>query len=299
MSKDWTIKILEKAEELPAVEELQRVVWPGSETEILPAHFLLASVHAGGLLLGAFIGERLVGFAYSFLGLDSAHAGRAETSDSAPLKHHSHMLGVHPDYRSHGLGFALKRAQWQMVRRQGIAHITWTYDPLMSRNAWLNITRLGAVCSTYMENYYGELHDELNAGLPSDRLQVDWWLNTRRVNRRLSRRARGALDLAHFLSAETPIVNASHAGENGWPEPSEEPALPGETERPNLLLVEIPADFSGLKTARPQTALRWRLSTRNILPKLFQQGYLITDFVHLPGAQPRSFYALSHGEATF
>jgi predicted GNAT superfamily acetyltransferase len=249
--------------------------------------------------LGAFIDERLLGCVYSFVGLDTDHTASSPVSASLPLKHHSHLLGVHPDYRSHGLGFALKRAQWQMVRRQGIEHITWTFDPLMSRNAWLNITRLGAVCSTYLEDYYGGLQDELNAGLPTDRFQVDWWLNTRRVNRRLSRRARGALDLAHFLSAGTPIVNASHAGVDGWPEPPEQPALPDTDEHPSLLLVEIPADFSSLKVAQPQIALRWRFAARHILSELFRQGYLVTDFVHLPGSHPRSFYALSHGDATF
>ena len=291
MSTAWTIKILEQAEEMTAVEALQRLVWPGSETEILPGHFMLASVHSGGLLMGAFIEERLVGFVYGFL-------GREDTPDGPRLKHHSHMLAVHPDYRSHGIGFALKRAQWQMVRRQGIERITWTYDPLLSRNAWLNITRLGAVCSTYLENYYGEMNDELNAGLPSDRFQVDWWLNSRRVNLRLSRKRRGALDLAHYLSAETPIVNSSQLSRDGWPEPPEMAALPDGSQQPNLVLVEIPPDLSGLKAARPQTALRWRLSTRSILPELFHQGYLVTDFVHLPGLQQRSYYVLAHGEAT-
>jgi predicted GNAT superfamily acetyltransferase len=297
MSKAWTIKILEQAEEMLAVEELQRLVWPGSETEILPGHFMLASVHAGGLLLGAFIDERLVGFAYSFLAVEPG--SRGEEPDRLRLKHHSHMLAVHPDYRSHGLGFALKRAQWQMVRRQGIGHITWTYDPLLSRNAWLNITRLGAVCSRYLENYYGEMNDELNAGLPSDRFEVDWWLNSKRVNLRLSRKRRGTLDLAHFLSAETSIVNPSRVGEHGWPEPPEEANLPNGIELPNIILVEIPADINGLKAAQPQTALRWRHTTRSILQEVFQQGYLVTDFVHLPGLHQRSFYALSHGEATF
>lgn len=291
MSQPWTIKILERAEEMPLVEDLQRLVWPGSESEIVPGHFLLASVHSGGLLLGAFIEQRLVGFVYGFLGRD-------ESPEGQQLKHHSHMLAVHPDFRSHGLGFALKRAQWQMVRRQGIDRITWTYDPLLSRNAWLNITKLGAVCNTYLEDYYGEMHDELNIGLPTDRFQVDWWLNSRRVNMRLSRKKRGALDLAHYLSAETPIINSSHPGQDAWPEPSDQDALPVGPLLPNILLVEIPADLSGLKTARPDTALRWRLSTRAIFLQLFQQGYLVTDFIHLPGLQQRSFYALSHGEAT-
>ena len=82
------------------------------------------------------------------------------------LKHCSHQLGVHPAYRNLGLGFLLKRFQWEFVRDQGIELITWTYDPLLSTNAYLNIARLGAVCNTYRRNEYGDLNDDLNAGLP-------------------------------------------------------------------------------------------------------------------------------------
>jgi predicted GNAT superfamily acetyltransferase len=291
MISPWSLSILEQADDMPAVEALQRLVWPGSDAEILPAHMLLAAVHNGGLLIGAFLDKRLVGFVFSFLGM-------SVKGTKQQLKHHSHMLGVHPDYRSHGIGFALKRAQWQMVRKQGIELITWTYDPLLSRNAWLNIARLGTVCETYYVDYYGELRDALNLGLPTDRFQVDWWLNTRRVNLRLSHKARGTLDLAHYLAADTPILNLTHLDPGGWPKPAEETRLPEASKKPSLLLVEIPADFNGLKAANPELALRWRLSTREIFQALFSQGYLVTDFIHLSGITQRSFYVLSYGEAT-
>jgi predicted GNAT superfamily acetyltransferase len=240
---------------------------------------------------------RLVGFVYGFPGLYF-------TPDGPRPKHCSHELGVHPAYRNQGLGFALKRAQWQMVRRQGLDLITWTYDPLLSRNAHLNIARLGAVCNTYLREVYGEMRDELNAGLPSDRFQVDWWVNSRRVDRRLSKRARPPLDLAHCLSAGAWIVNPSQVA-GGWPRPPDQ--LPAHLEvlsgrkqegESNLLLVEIPADFQALKAADTGLALAWRLHTRLLFEGLFNQGYLVTDFVHLPGTQPRSFYVLTHGEST-
>jgi predicted GNAT superfamily acetyltransferase len=214
------------------------------------------------------------------------------------------MLGVHPDYRDSGVGFALKRAQWQMVRHQGIDLITWTYDPLLSRNARLNIARLGAVCSTLRRNEYGEMRDETNAGLPSDRFQVDWWVNSSRVFQRLSRKPRLELDLAHFLAAGAQIINPTHVGEDGWPEPPEAdtqtllPAPGREAEDDSLLLVEIPADFTRLKAARPKLALPWRLHTRSLFEALFSRGYLVTDFIYLRGSAPRSFYVLSHGEST-
>lgn len=298
MNQAWTLKILERGDEMNEVVNLQRIVWPGSEMDVVPVHILLASVHSGGLLVGAYIEERLVGFVYGFPGLDSSPMHVQSGTGVPRLKHHSHMLAVHPDFRSHGIGFALKRAQWQMVRRQGIERITWTYDPLLSRNAWLNITKLGAVCNTYLENFYGEMQDGVNKGLPSDRFQVDWWLNSRRVNLRLSKRKRKALDLAHYLSAGTDIINTSRAGFDGWAVPPEQATLPAGEQLSNLLLVEIPADINGLKAAYPSIALNWRLTTRSLFTALFNQGYLVTDFVHLPGTQPRSFYVVSHGEAT-
>ncbi len=186
-----TIRVLETPAELSAVETLQRDIWPGSETDIVPAHLMIAAVHNGGLVLGAFEDEELIGFVFGFPGIEP-------TPDGPRLKHCSHMAGVLPGHRDRGLGFALKRAQWQMVRHQGLDHITWTYDLLLSRNAYLNIGRLGAVCSTYRRSEYGEMRDGLNAGLPSDRFQVDWWLNTHRVERRLGKRARPTMTLSHL-----------------------------------------------------------------------------------------------------
>ncbi len=146
----FNIHLLETPEDMSAVEEIQRAVWPGSETDIVPAHMLITAVHNGGLVLGAFNEDKMIGFVFGFPGLD-------KTPDGPRPKHCSHMMGIHPDHRDAGVGFALKRAQWQMVRHQGLDHITWTYDPLLSRNAYLNIAKLGAVASIYRRSEYGEI----------------------------------------------------------------------------------------------------------------------------------------------
>ena len=314
------LRILETNEELVAVEDLQRLVWPGNETEIVPSHLLLTAVHNGGLVIGAYdsrgtkeeeiteidfdkVGQTeippeapLVGFVFGFPGLYF-------TPDGPRPKHCSHMLGVLPDYRDHGIGFTLKRAQWQWVRHQGLDRITWTYDPLQSRNANLNIARLGAVCNNYMREYYGQMRDELNAGLPSDRFQVDWWINSRRVMQRLSKKPRTRLDLAHFLSAGARILNPSQIDPRGLPRPFQEINKINyenikETEESSFLLVEIPPHLTTLKEADPILALEWRIHTRALFENLFERGYLVTDLVYLPGTYPRSFYVLSNGEST-
>jgi predicted GNAT superfamily acetyltransferase len=274
---------------MTSVEDLQRLVWPGSETEIVPTHLLITAVHNGGLAVGAFSGDQLVGFVFGFPGIEF-------TPDGPRPKHCSHMLGIRPDQRDSGIGFALKRAQWQMVRHQGIDHITWTYDPLLSRNAYLNIAKLGAVCNTYRRSEYGDLRDGLNAGLPTDRFQVDWWVHTRRVERRLGKRPRRPLKLENFSKAALqPLYSPHDAGTSGsagsWLRPPEHFApLNGK-----LALAEIPSDFHALKAADFALARDWRFFTRELFEAAFAEGYIVTDFIY---EQRRSFYVLAHGEST-
>jgi len=280
----WSLRILESPVEMEAIEDLERQIWPGSETDVIPSHLLLAAVHGGGLVIGAYDDTQnpyhLIGFVFGFPGLYL-------TPDGPRIKHCSHQLGVLPEYRNFGIGYRLKRAQWQMVRHLGIDRITWTFDPLLSRNAHLNIAKLGTVCNTYLRDFYGQMRDEMNQGLPSDRFEVDWWVNTHRVERRLSKHSRRQLQWADFQKAESHLIPAFSPR---WDvSPADNP----------LVLVEIPEDFFELKTKNPTQALEWRLYTRAIFENLFSQGYLITDFVHSADNDSKgSYYVLSYGEAT-
>jgi len=285
---EYSIRLLESPEDMAATEELQRIVWPGSETEVVPTHMLITAIHNGGLVLGAFVEDEIVGFIFGFPGLETL-------PDGPHPKHCSHMMGIHPDWRNSGLGFALKRAQWQMVRHQGLNHITWTYDLLLSRNAYLNIAKLGAVCNTYRRSEYGDMRDGLNAGLPTDRFQVDWWINTRRVERRVGKRARGTLNLEQFTKADLQPLYTLHTGTDDLPRPPEHfPPLSN-----SLVLAEIPSDFMALKEANFALARDWRFFSREVFETAFAEGYLATDFIYdrIDG-QSRSLYVLTHGETT-
>jgi len=285
---EWTIRILETPEDMLEVEGLQRLVWTESETDILPAHIFLAAAHNGGLVIGAFAGGRLVGVVFGFVGLEFV-------ADGPIAKHHSHILAVHPDWRDRGVGYALKRAQWQIVRKQGLNHITWTYDPLLSRNANLNIARLGAVCNTYLKDYYGEMRDGLNVGLPSDRFQVDWWVNTKRAERRLSKRPRRPLTLADYEKAGIKLLYTSAMNASGSAMPADSFDAPTEP----LGLAEIPSDFMKLKETDLGLARDWRFFSREVFTLSFSTGYIVTDFIYdATGSYPRSFYVMSHGEST-
>ena len=267
----WVCRTIDTPAELADVEALQRIVWPGDDLEIVPAHVLLTAAHNGGLVAGAWAGERLAGFVFGFLGFHEAEPARR-------LKHCSHMLGVHPDFRSAGVGYALKMFQREHVLRQRLDLMTWTYDPLLARNARLNIGKLGAVCNTYLPNLYGEMRDGLNAGLPSDRFQVDWWIATDRVASCVGQKSAPRPGLADLLSAGAFLVNPASVLE--LPEPPDHSAWP--TQLPATVLVEIPVDFLALKAADPAQALRWRLSTRATFLALFDRDYVVTDFVYAP-----------------
>ncbi len=285
---NFTIRLIDTPEEMALVEELQRAVWPDSETDIVPLHILITIAHNGGLVLGAFKEEKIIGFVMGFPGLENL-------PDGPRPKHCSHMMGIHPDERDSGVGFALKRAQWQMVRHQELDHITWTYDPLLSRNAYLNIAKLGAVCVTYRRSEYGDMRDGLNVGLPSDRFQVDWWINTRRVERRLGKRPRPTLKLAHVARSGLHPLYPLQLSTSGLPFPPEH--IPPFDDR--LVLAEIPGNFIALKNADFSLARDWRFFTRELFETMFKANYIVTDFVYDPNAgNPRGLYVLTHGEST-
>jgi predicted GNAT superfamily acetyltransferase len=287
------IRLLDTAAQMSALETLQLEVWPGSKYDVVPLHLLVSIAGNGGLVIGAYDGDRLVGFVFGFPGL-------ALFEGEVKPKHCSHMTGVHPDYQGQGIGFALKQAQWQMVRHQGLDLITWTYDPLESRNAILNISKLGGICHTYKREIYGDMRDDLNIGLPSDRFQVDLWVNGPRATERIGKKPRARLDLAHYLEGGISAINPTTVNDAGLPVPPDEPVqLPGSPEegRESLIMVEIPAEFQQIKKEDQDLALVWRLHTRELFETLFDRGYLVTDALYLPSTNARSFYILIDGEA--
>src|SRR5215471_13620977 len=205
------IRPVKTEDEYHAVEQLQREIWGMQDVEIVAFETLMTTHKNGGVMLGAFDvvegEERMVGFVFGFVGL---------TSDGR-VKHCSHIAGALPSYRDRGVGYALKLKQRGIVLAQGIDLITWTFDPLESRNARFNFHKLGATCNIYLRNLYGAMRDKLNAGLPSDRFQVDWRIASPRVEARL--RGKEGASSASTPSASTlmsegvPLINPPVAGE--------------------------------------------------------------------------------------
>ncbi len=288
---DFDIRPLKTLADFHAAEDVQRAAWSSADIDIAPLHIMLTIAKNGGVALGAFAQDRLVGFVLGFLGTSNRYG--VEAPATVKLKHCSHMLGVLPDWQSRGVGYALKVAQREAVLNQGVRLITWTYDPLESRNANLNIAKLGAVCNTYIRDYYGELRDDLNRGLATDRFQVDWWIASRRIETRLSRK-RPPLQLHHYLEVEAPIINPSRWDDRDLPV-CQDPIAPLPL---NRFLVEFPADFQAVKQADWALAVAWRLHLRSICEAAFAAGFTVLDCVHTPDTPRRSFYVMQQIESS-
>lgn len=295
---------LQAWQEYLEAEELQRVVWQMPDwRDVVPANLLITAHKNGGILLGAFDpSQRLIGFAFSFLGI----AENVIASPSAPLKINSakqfpnsevdayasssqrpllavtppkilkqcsHMLAVLPEYQGQKIGERLKFAQREQSLAQGIALMTWTYDPLLALNANLNLARLGAIARHYIVSAYGDMTDGLNAGLPSDRFEVEWWLNAPRVQA-----------CAQAIPPRKTWDTAIHSGAQlVFDVAFDARGLPSiqHVNSPNadFLLLEIPAKLGALKSVDAALALDWRMRVRDAFLKLFESDYVAVDFV--------------------
>ncbi|MCI0398325.1 MAG: hypothetical protein L0322_25795, partial [Chloroflexi bacterium] len=187
------------------IEEVQRLAWRMDDIEIIPSRLLHALEHNGACLLGAYDGEKIVGFAFGVLGTRPGPA-------ADQLQMYSAITGVLPEYQVSGVGHQLKLAQREVALRLGLELITWTYDPLESRNAHFNVNKLGVTCQRYIRHFHGDMSG-INAGLTTDRFHVDWWIASDRVRARVSALT-PSLTLASLLAGGAVLVNEAgrHAG---------------------------------------------------------------------------------------
>lgn len=286
--KDITITPLRTMDQYHTCERLQQIIWRSDPVEVIPAHLLITAQRHGGLVLGAFDATgKMIGCLFGF-------AGRVASDNPAtaggPLwQHCSHFMGVVQEWRGRGVGYRLKCAQREWALSRGFELVTWTYDPLEAANGVLNLGKLGAICRCYLRDFYGEIADGLNIGLPSDRFEVAWWVGSARVRERIERGwQRPRLD--DLLQEGAIILNAGRPRADGWLEP-------GETQEPEgkQLLVEIPSRIQALKAADMDLALAWRLSVREACEAAFAAGYTACDVVRAEvDGKRRVYYLLRH-----
>lgn len=251
------IRLLNSHDEFRQCEHLQKIVWGtlGVSSEVM-----VVTQKYGGLVLGAFVGDQLAGFVYAFL---ARRRGR--------LVHWSHMMAVAPGYRDRGLGFLMKLEHRRLALARGIKSICWTFDPLQSRNAVLNIHRLGARVEEYARDCYGNFPSRIERGLPSDRFVVDWRILSPVVKRRLKQGPVTPRDL------HLPRVNMTRVNSRGL--------LVNVEVFLNLrhpwLLVEIPTNTDEIRRQSIELAGRWRIQIRRIFEKYLAAGYRVENFVPL------------------
>ncbi|HLA45085.1 MAG TPA: hypothetical protein VJZ27_16690, partial [Aggregatilineales bacterium] len=172
--------------------------------------------------------------------------------------------------------------------RQGIRLITWTFDPLVSRNAYMHIHKLGGIARSFHVDFYGDIIGQVDSIGTSDRLVCEWWLTSNRVGERLHG-ARKDLKLEQYISGNTPIINPTIVSPAGLLMPYEGSAMLGDS---HLLLVEIPPDTRQFYDD-PSLAMSWRNHSRSVFRQTFEAGYIITDFLHEDfEGRRRSFFVM-------
>ena len=246
---------IDSVSDMHQVESLEKEIWGCDDLDVLPATMFSASREVGGVLVGAYNDESLVGFVYGFPGLEEGE-----------ITHHSHMLAVKTSQRNLNLGYRLKLAQRDRVLAQNIKRITWTFDPLQSLNAYFNFNKLGVVADKYKVNFYGESTTSFLHQFGTDRLWVSWMIQSDRVSRRLHNESSEA-----SFTSELPRLVQVRKDEPVASEPLE---IAGEPH----VAIEIPSDINALQQKDPALAMRWREITREAFTAAISSEYLVQDF---------------------
>ena len=237
---------------------LQRDVWFFPDEEIIPASLLVVLQRYGGISLGAFDASQMVGFVAGFLA--------AEDGD---VFQHSHMLAVLPAYQGRRVGTSLKWAQRERVLEQALKRVSWTFDPLQAGNAHFNIQRLGAVAENYLVDLYGAGDSPLHGGLPTDRLEASWWIESERVLDAM----KGSLPESKGWESLA-AVNPTRDLGDGFRRLESAPRLDMENRE---LLIEVPANWNEMMAREPDLSRDWRLKARGIfqsyLPRYRVEGF--------------------------
>ena len=289
---DIEIRAITDPAEAHKVEAIQQDTWRIPEGEVIPARLLHALQFTGSCLLGAYDGSKLVGFVFGVLGTVEDLKNRIDQVAAARLQMYSVTMGVLPDYQHQGIGFKLKMGQREFALRIGVRLVTWTYDPLESRNGYFNIRKLGAITHKYLVDFHGQMSG-MNQGLPSDRFFVEWWVTSNRVQTRVDS-SRGPLRLEAYIRSGAPIINVVSHEISGFPHPPES-FIQAED---RLILIEIPVNFQKIKEMNMELAYFWRMHIRDIANHYFTNSYLVTDFIRdqSEGNVYRSYYVLTKSE---
>ena len=261
----FSIRELGEIEDLRELAELFAVVWGRPAEHPINSDILKALAHSGNYVSGAYVDKQLVGGLVGWFG----------GVPPRELHMHSHILGVISGSDARGLGYELKQHQRRWCLEREVKVIEWTTDPLVRRNAYFNLTKLGARAREYLVNVYGEMTDEINAGEESDRLLISWRLDSESAiaaaagpapEPRIEELRRGGAVVALSVGAAgEPVTNPSSA---------------------RVLLCEVPDDIVALRRSEPSLARSWRMASRSTFTDATAAGYEVV------GATRSGWYVL-------
>ncbi len=273
----YTVRDLTNFQEMLAISNLQQEIWGLNDPTIgLYPPILNTMAKNGGVVLGAFDVEsdKMVAFLVGFLGQASG----------GPLKLCSQTMGVSKEWRRRGIAEALKRAQRERILTQNLPLMTWTYDPLEGPNAYLNLHKLRGISRTYIYDIYGSDFGALNAGLPTDRLLVEWWVKGARVD------AEPADDYEDQVWDSPAVFEVQGQGVNRYVVKADL-SLTSE-----MILLETVADIHPIKETNMELAFDWRIKIRKAMQSYFAKGYLAVDFISvMERGERRNRYVLQKG----
>jgi predicted GNAT superfamily acetyltransferase len=281
VAQQIVIRDLKSIDDLRQLKAVEKEVWGMADDDTFPLTLAIALKAAGNIFVGAFDKDKLVGFAFGFLGRE-----HGQTTV------HSHMLAVLDAYRHLDLGSRLKQAQRERAMAMGVHEMTWTFDPLQSRNAHFNLAKLGVVSDTYKVDFYGPETSSMLHRNGTDRLWVRWILNSRRVRDRLAGRSAGkdprveTLDALRLLA---PLVRFDPSGKPGRAELAESLAR-------QRVSIEIPGDILEVERADMGLAREWRDATRWAFREAVEAGFFVAEFCRsIRGQQGPGAYLLQRG----
>jgi len=279
-SKSVTIRDLQSVEELEQAEVVEQEVWGLVDRDVMPLALMIATKAAGSVWIGAFDGPKLTGFAFGFLGMEAGH-----------LTLHSHMLAVRESYRDLDLGYKLKLAQRDRALAMRVSEITWTFDPLQSRNAHLNFGKLGVVSDIYKIDFYGPETSSILHQNGTDRLWVSWPLASRRVRDRLQGKEYRPEVLDAFSRLQ-PLVQF-----NGDGKPLRNDLATALARQ--RIAIQIPSDIGTVEHKDPGLAREWRVATRWAFTEALRAGFFVAEFARtVAGKQGPGSYLLEKGSVT-
>jgi predicted GNAT superfamily acetyltransferase len=249
-------------EDYRRLQDVQRAAWGiVDDAYVVPIATLVGADRHGGLVLGAWTPEgEAVGVSFAFLARVRGRLGL-----------YSQLTGIRPSHQNRGIGKRLKLAQRDFAREQGLELIAWAFDPLQAVNARFNLGTLGAVAREYVVDMYGPRTDALNAGLPTDRLIVEW-----------------ETEEAPWVPLSREAVEAPKLVADAWGEPDRSP-LPGGA---RFALVELPPDVGALRRTEPERAARWQAAVRASFLEAFAAGMAATRVVVGRGDERHVAYLL-------